>query len=274
MKPPDKPILRQSGLLDFEMCGYRYYLKHVAGNVSRTTFSQLRGLAPHKAREENLRQKITTGTDLPVGDVTDAARDYVIDTYAEKEVLPDPDQEGLSKETVKGQAVDLSVRLARGDYQHYQQPMQPLEVELSLEVDVPAAPFGLGVIIDAVDRSEVLSDCKTAKRTPNANTADESEQLSLYAMVWQAYYGKPVKKMTLDYLVLLKDSVKPVQLTTYPSPQREQAVLRRFMAAWSAMQANIYVPCCSSHWVCGPKYCEFYNTVCPYAIAGKQRPTS
>ena len=264
-----KPVLRQSGLLDMEMCGWSYYLTHIENHTHHTTFAQLRGLAPHAAREENLRQKIETHTDLPVDDVTDAARDYVVEQFAEKEIIPDPEQTGLAKATVQSQAIDLSVKLARGDYKHYQTMIQPKAVELSLEVDIPEAPFRLGGIIDAVETSEWISDCKTSNRTPPAKTAEQSEQLSLYSILYWAHYKRRPKGMRLDYIVDLKGEAKPVQLITYPSEAREQAVLQRFMAAWEVIQAGTFMPCPSSFWKCSPVYCEHYAR-CKYAFAGKQ----
>jgi len=273
MSSEEKPVYRQSGLLNFERCAHRYYLEQMFPN-EYTTFTLLRGLAPHEARKENLLQKVRTGVDLPFDDVADAARDFVMETYQSQEVVPEPDQKDLAVEVVRGQAVDLSIKFARGDYEYYQQPMQPKEVELPLEIEMPEVPFKLGMVIDAVDVEHTLSDAKTAKRSPSQDVADQSEQLSLYCMGYTAHAKKPPPKMTLDYTVALKNGTKKVQLVTFPNEWREQAVLRRFMAAHVCIQAGHFPPTASTNWQCGPKYCPFYTTKCPYAIAGKKRLTS
>jgi len=77
MSTVKKPVFHQSELSRFEFCAYSLFLERVEKRKPQASFYSARGNGAHTAREVNFRQKIKTGTDLDLGTMADAARDYL-----------------------------------------------------------------------------------------------------------------------------------------------------------------------------------------------------
>jgi hypothetical protein len=267
-----KPEMHQSQLCMMQMCAECYRRRVIEKEYGRSSCALIGGSSVHVGREVNLKQKIKSKVDAPVLAVTEAARDYVVKTFSERDVDPGEEYEGLNSKTVCQQVIDRAVGMAIADYNGFQRKMQPVEVELKIGIVLKNYPFDLGMKLDAVEDigGEVVSDCKTSKRTPAKDIADTSEQLALYSLGAHAKYGRPAKALRLDYVVPLKSGTKCISITTTPNKSSQQAVLNRMAVAYEATEKGIFVPCSPTHWKCSQAYCEFYET-CRY-VGRRDRP--
>ena len=258
-------IMRQSSLFAIETCGEYYRRRYLEKQDYRHNYLALCGSASHKGRESNFTQKMLTHTDAPVSDVTDACRDYVVKTFADGEVVPDKDHAGLSKAALRSETIDRSVRLTGADYDFFQTRIQPLETEINIEVDIPNHEFSIAGVLDLVDDQYALRDYKTKKATPGQSVADGSEQLTLYDLLFRAYFKREPSMITMDCVVDLKRGPKAVSLETTRTAQDHQAILNRMAAAANAIEKGVFIPCTQDFWKCNPNYCEFFND-CRYVI--------
>ena len=266
-----KCVMRQSKLGLMESCGEAYRRQEIERDRGVTNFYLVRGSAVHVGRKHNLRQKIQTHIDLSVGEVMDSARDYVVEEFSNRDVGGGGELDGLGRAAIRSHTVDSSVELARLDYEVFQRPLQPLAVEVKLEVELPGYPFDLQGTLDVEDDAHWLRDLKTASKTPSQADVDDSEQLSIYSLMYQAWKGQPPAGISYDYVVALKKP-KAVRIETYRTAADHQAVLNRLTMAVRAIEKGVFMPCQSSHWKCSPRWCEFYGT-CRY-VNGKDRPKS
>jgi hypothetical protein len=121
----------------------------------------------------------------------------------------------------------------------------------------------------------IIRDTKTSAKSPTpsfldgndkAGTADDSEQLTAYAVASHVVDGKLPDRMVLDYLVrtnAAKPSVKYVPTATTRSMDDVQVFLNRFTNLIHAMKTGVFVPANQSWWGCSEKWCGYADR-CPY----------
>lgn len=122
----------------------------------------------------------------------------------------------------------------------------------------------------------VIRDTKTSAKSPvpsfldgndKAGTADDSEQLTAYAVASHVVDGRLPDKMVLDYLVrtnAAKPTVKYVPTATTRTMDDVQVFLNRFTNLIHAMKTGVFVPANQSWWGCSAKWCGFFDR-CPYS---------
>jgi hypothetical protein len=121
----------------------------------------------------------------------------------------------------------------------------------------------------------VIRDTKTSGKSPipsymdgnnKAGTADDSEQLTAYAVASHVVDGKLPDKMVLDFLVrtnAAKPTLKYVPTATTRSLDDVQVFLNRFTNLIHAMKTGVFVPANQSWWGCSQRWCG-YAAQCPY----------
>ena len=122
----------------------------------------------------------------------------------------------------------------------------------------------------------VIRDTKTSAKSPvpsyldgndKAGTADDSEQLTAYAVASHVVDGKLPDRMVLDFLVrtnAAKPTVKYVPTATTRSMDDVQVFLNRFTNLIHAMKTGVFVPANQSWWGCSARWCGFFE-ICPYS---------
>lgn len=122
----------------------------------------------------------------------------------------------------------------------------------------------------------VIRDTKTSAKSPTpsymegndrAGTADDSEQLTAYAVASHVVDGRLPDKMVLDYLVrtnAAKPTIKYVPTATTRSMDDVQVFLNRFTNLIHAMKTGVFVPANQSWWGCSQRWCGFFDR-CPYS---------
>jgi hypothetical protein len=121
----------------------------------------------------------------------------------------------------------------------------------------PAAPgFPDGV--------RVLRDLKTKTKSPAADEADRSGQLSLYALLDLAEHGKYPDALVLDHVVRtpVRGDLRVVTQVTQRDDRDTDALLAKIQTATALAQAGNFMPN-TDGWKCSPKWCQWFST-CRY----------
>lgn len=121
-----------------------------------------------------------------------------------------------------------------------------------------------------------IRDTKSSIKSPSKSimdggtqpgTADDSEQLTAYAVASHVVDGKLPDLMVLDYLVRTKakePTLKYVPTQTTRTMADVDVFLNRFVNAIHALKTGVFVPANQSWWGCAAKWCGYYS-ICPYA---------
>lgn len=128
---------------------------------------------------------------------------------------------------------------------------------------------------DGVEHHLVIRDTKTSGKSPtkslmdgnkNPGIADDSDQLTTYAMASLVLDGKLPDLMALDYLIYTpaRHDTKYVVTKTTRSLDDVNVFLNRFANAVHAYKRGIFVPAKADWWGCSQKYCGYWD-MCPYA---------
>lgn len=126
----------------------------------------------------------------------------------------------------------------------------------------------------------VVRDTKTSGKSPtksymdgneNGGIADDSDQLTTYALASLVLDGKLPDLMALDYLVYTpkKHDTKYVPTKTIRDMTDVNTFLNRFSNAVHAYRRGIFVPAKADWWGCSETYCGYWS-MCPYAKRPKQ----
>ena len=268
----DKPEYHQYKLMLFQFCGEAFRRQIMCNEKFSGNYRTTRGSGVHKGREVNLSQKKDTGTDLPISDITDAARDVVVAKFGDDLILED-EYSGLSYSAVRDMAIDSTIRMVRKDFSFWQQAVQPLEVELPIRVELPAWPFNLAGKLDLIEIQRynngiAVRDSKTSNRTPPADIATTSEQLTLYDMLCRAKFERAPYELSYDYLIEMKHSIKTVRYPVQPNIENQKALLARVAVMHDCIEKGSFAPCTPSFWKCSPEWCLCFPT-CKYAMGRK-----
>lgn len=120
-----------------------------------------------------------------------------------------------------------------------------------------------------------IRDTKTSGKSPTKSLmdgnkypgiADDSDQLTTYAMASLILDGKLPDLMALDYLVYTpaRHDTKYIPTLTTRNMEDVNVFLNRFSNAVHAYRRGIFTPAKADWWGCSEKYCGYWS-MCPYA---------
>ncbi len=246
-------------------CGEQARRRYVQGEIIPPGIALVAGGATHRAIAANLQHKLETGRLLGTNNAVDIARDAVNAQWQEG-VWLNPDERSESDKSVRGHTIDKARRLTALHSNQVAPTLAVTHVERRWTIDIPDYDATLEGVIDHQEGSEAIHDVKTAKKKPADDEADNSEQLSTYAVAVQVLDGALPQHLWLDHLV---DATKTRLPTVYRqhtirTKQSVRATLARIEAALNAFKTGVFVPARRSDWWCSPKFCGYWDT-CPYA---------
>lgn len=259
---PERTYVSYSQLSLFERCGEAYRRRYVEREKIPPGVAAIRGRAVHGAAELNHRQKIVSGVDLPLADLTDAAATAFEASRATDGVLLTPEERSAGEAAVLGRAKDRAVKLT-GLYAHAVAPaIQPALVEERVRIMLPDAPVDLLGVLDVATIDQRVKDLKTAARTKTQAEADQSLQLSLYALAYRAHTGTDAAGLDMEVLV---DTATPKhqQLGTTRGRRDYLVLVARLNAFLRAREAGIFPPAPIGDWSCSERWCGYART-CPF----------
>jgi hypothetical protein len=274
-----------------DLCGQLYVFRYVEDHELPFGASGMRGKATHAAGEANFRAKLKTGTGLERDHVREIAASLLTREIRLKGVRHDGGYSDVPPERLHDVLLDETVALTG----HYHDQIAPLvnPVAVELKVEIPPVsnpesggwPFTWVGVIDLIDETEggrIIRDTKTKRKAPSKTTADtesgsrESTQLTGYELLYRALHnGAPSAGQALDYIwqTPARKDIKNVTLLTQRDTHDLQVFIARVRQTHRALEAEIFLPAASDHWICSAKWCDFTD-LCPYFNQGKKRPTT
>lgn len=140
---------------------------------------------------------------------------------------------------------------------------------------IVADPEKFPLLEGSLPKGLVIRDTKTSGKSPtkslmdgnkNPGIADDSDQLTTYALASLVLDGKLPDLMVLDYLVYTpaRHDTKYVPTKTVRTMDDLNVFLNRFSNAVHAYRKGIFVPAKADWWGCSETYCGYWG-MCPYA---------
>lgn len=259
---PKKPALSISAIDMLSKCGEQYRRRYIEKERLPPGIALLVGKAVDGAVNANLQYKMVAHELLPLEQVRSVARDTFAFAWSTEEVhLTDEERkQGTGKS--KGEAIDKTVRLAELHAEKVAPQLQPTAVQRKWTLELPRYPMDLTGYTD-IEEGATVRDTKTSHKSPRADEAELSDQLTLYALAKRVLdKQEDVIPVALDYLVDLKTPKVEVRTSTR-SLEDFQIMLRRIEVAQAAIEKGAFVPARQSDWWCSEKWCG-YSRTCPY----------
>lgn len=274
-----------SKLTTLNRCGERFRRREIEKEYAPTTSSMARGTSVHAvAAESHMRQIAARAADpgrpksvvlseaLPslaeAGDLAAAKFEEQRDRMGV--VAPSDDAKVDAAEKVIGRDKDTAVRMSQYYVTRVAPFLDPIYVEREITVEPADSDIAIRGTLDlgTIDAQgvETLRDIKTSEGRPQKHLADDSQQLTLYALLRKLETGKIPDRVALDYVVAERKAFTPVYLVTLES-KRTQAdldvVVSRINNAISAVRSGVFLANGPGNWWCSPKWCPYHPT-CPY----------
>lgn len=256
-----KPQLHVSGLMMLAKCGEQFRRRYIEGEIIPPGVAMIVGTATHRSIRANLQAKIESGRLLGVEATKDIARDALRDEWDKGVWLQD--EERTRPKATQGEAIDKAVRLSGTHAQRLAPALKPTHVERKWTVELPGYPMDLVGEIDIQEAHLSVRDTKTSAKSPSADAADRSEQLTMYALAVKTIDHEAPEYVALDYLVDLKSGTKIKTVMSSRAVEDFEPLLRRVENAARVIESGSFVPARPDDWWCNPKWCGFYSS-CPF----------
>lgn len=261
---PAKPYLSASQIELYCKCPHAYSLYLEAKEKKekqRSNLAQIRGSATHAAAAENFKQKVSTHQDIPQSDFVDfAIADF--DGRLSSGFILTKEEESIGTGKVVGRARDDIADLARFHIRNQAPEYDPAFVEETIRVEMPGSHDLLGIMDLATTDLRVV-DFKTSKMNKSQHEADQSPQLTIYAVCHHAKTGQPPTEVALDVTVNTAKGVNRQYLKSSRGPADFAALAHRIDTIARAIAAGIFPPATVGAWWCSPKMCPHWRN-CPF----------
>lgn len=313
--------LHQSALDMIFNCGLQFQFRYVEGKKRPPNAFLLVGTATDESVAQNLGHKIETKELLPRAEALGFA-EAKFDEQKEKEPIELDDaekDEGLSLESVIGEARDKTMNLSGLHYDAVAPLLHPKTVRRRFSIDMDgflrqrakqlhqhadqiierhaskllhdqasklnaAAREGMD-LAGEIDVQEsygaddmpilVVRDTKTSGKSPSKSLmdgsdspgiADNSDQLSTYALATKVLDGKLPDLLALDYLVQTpaRHDLKYRPTKTVRTDADIAVLLNRFANAVQVIRSGMFAPASPTWWGCSREWCGFWHE-CPMA---------
>ena len=223
-------------------CGIKYEKRYIERIPQLSTPTLVAGRAIHSGIELNYRQKINTRKDLPVSDLKDCVADAIERGFQEELFLME-DEKAVTMNSLKADWKDLSVKGIEAYHREISPQVFPVEAEHNFLVPLQDNHQLYG-FIDIVDERKIIRDTKTSKKMPfqktaDRNVADESQQLTAYALAYKTLYGELPEKLTLDYIIL-NGEVKTIIYETARKAEDIEVFMKRLRRVVNGIQRRVF----------------------------------
>lgn len=262
---PRKPHLSPSAINSFSMCGEAYRQMYVEKKRIPPGLAAHKGRGIHAGAEANWKHKMLVGSDLSADQIVDASVQAFHLEIKKDGVMLLPDEVAAGQSVVIGKMVDRVARVARVFAMDVAPPLIPAAVEEWIRVGMNGSDYDVLGRIDMRTVEDVIWDLKTSGKAPNKTAADESLQMTFYALAFEVEHGRPVGGLEIQ---TIRDTGKtePVALQpqkTTRSAADIQAFVNRINIMLRALKTGVFPPAAVGSWNCSPKWCAFWHE-CPY----------
>lgn len=258
---PTKPAIHQSDLMKLFLCAKQWELSRVDGHKETVGLAAHVGTGVHAGIEANLGRKKHTGELEPAQHVFDVSLAAFRAAVARDGVLLS-EEEAADRPAAMAAAEAKVLRLADLHYRELAPKIVPLHLERRWRVALPGGSHDLEGTIDIQD-SDGIIDVKTKSKSPPATLAEDSIQLTMYALAVKVLDGAAPKRVRLDCLVDLK-TPKVVTLESTRGAADFAELGLRLGAAMKQIAAGVFPPCDPSSWICSAEHCAFHAAICAH----------
>jgi len=234
----------------------------------------------HKTLEKNFSQKIKSGKDLPLTELTDHFSDlwksekYNI-VFSEDELAGSSPAKTLGKFKDRGIASietfynpttlpvksqkpkPAKINAIKRDLWHGIGTINPIASEERFDIVFEGHNPQLMGFIDRIDSGNEIAEVKFTAKTPPAGDANRDMQLSIYDLAHRVKYGRPPSLLKKQWIVAGK---KVVEQT---APPRDDETMERLMSkielAMRAIKTGVFVPATPGSWQCSRKWCGYWS---------------
>lgn len=249
-----RPHLSVSQLGMLAKCGAMYEHRYVRGIKTPPRVASLIGTGTHGGIEMDLGTKLKTGALAETEAVEATVADIVREGWTSDLVINDEEIATV------GAATDQAVSLATLHHAEVAPAIEPVALEEGFTLLLP----GTHDLVGYIDIREAgrIRDTKTTGKSPPANAAAVSDQLTAYHLAAKVA-GHPVAGVQLDHLVKTKRP-KVVSLPSTRTNDDHARFLLRVEAAERVIAGGAFYPCARDSWTCCAKWCGYWETVCPH----------
>lgn len=248
-----KLTVSQLGILS--SCGEQFRQRYIQKIRTAPNYSLILGRAVDSTVMADLRCKIATGELLPVKEIAELTRSTVEDIILQDGISLTEADVGKGMNRIKSELTHEAVVMAQIHHTYIAPRIEPTQVQREFEIEI--AGHTVSGRMDIQEGSRSIRDLKVTGRTPPADEAERSLQLTVYAMACAQLDGRIPDHLYLDYLV---HTAKPsiVKLETTRARHQFYAVEERVKAAVAAIESGTFVPASPDSWYCSERYCPFY----------------
>ena len=232
----DRNYISPAQIKTAKRCLEQYRRRYVLGEKEAPNHRMVWGGADHAAQEENYRQKIVSGADLPRGEV-EVAFAAALDERVEAEGGPaeivwDDKQPYMTAPTARkamAEVKDKGVKLAGHYVENVAPAVQPLAVEREFNTEIPGLPVPVFGFIDLVATEPIVGD------EPEPGTIRESRIIERKTTAQRRIAGEWIvqgrvyqleEALPVNFHLSLKHKTPAVSAGefVYPVPKRELIV--------------------------------------------------
>lgn len=265
-----------SSLTTLQDCGERFRRKYVEREYRPSSTRQARGTVVHGAAAATMTRKLK-GEPLPsIEEVQDTTATIFSKVWGEGITLQ-PDEADLGQELVRDRLKDTTVNLSV----LHRTAVAPTITPVGVEHRITVTPKDMDIIIEGTidlpaQRATgiAIHDLKSGEKSPAKDMADDSQQFTMYALLWLAKTGQMPVDFQQDHVVQTPKNkdLKHVTLNTTRDLDDLRALVRRLNTAVEATAKGIFVPASPTAWWCSSSWCEFHDS-CVYVRRGN-RPSN
>ena len=270
---PKKRELRSSSILGYIKCGERYRRAYIEQERCEPGLTSARGTAIHKGASHNFSQKIKSRKDVKAKEIIEVAVEQLHNTVRNEGLYLSPDEKSIGRPILLNQT-EQTVMVLSDLYAHRVAPKyQPLSVEIERKVEIPETDLVLVTHPDLETRDQKIVDIKSHAKSPKDSEADESMQLTFYAMSFEASHGNAASAIVLEHLVRTQTMLKAVEQRTVRDRSDYIAAIQMIRSVGSAIEKEVFPPAYgqAGAWWCSAKWCPFHSSCkfVPERIRGK-----
>lgn len=247
-------VLSGSSLNTFLECASLWELLYVRGLRRPPSLKMALGIAGHAAAEVDLKQKITSGRDLPRDEVLDAFRDSFVENSRDSDEFP------ARKET-RHVYLDSGVAAMLVWHKDVAPTVDPVMVEEPVQYTINGVNYS--GTIDLVDRKKRVRDWKFVGRKPSPTDQKYVLNMTGYAVGYRYKTGEIESGVVLDHIVRTQTPYHfPVSSDTPVPDQSIQSFAAIVEESYGAIQRGSFPPTGIRSGRCS--YCPFRGKECVY----------
>lgn len=247
--------IHQSSLNMILRCGEQFRRRYMMGEIIPPGIAAGRGTGVHAANEANLKQKIFSGVDLPIGDMKDAARDGYVRAFKNGVYIP---RDQVSQKTqLLNNGLNETLELTKLYGDEVAPEIEPVEVEREFFIDV-GLPIPLAGKID-IERKAKVDDLKTSSKKWPEGQIEKEIQPAFYSYVHEKETGVRPEFVYHILRVLKRGAERQIQRMT-PTDVHYNALFAKLHGMVRMIETGVFPYANPTEWYCNPRWCGFYDT--------------